>query len=251
MTAVPRRLRPGRAGSRAGPHAGPRDAPAGPRGLRPGERGGAAPGARGRAARAPRKRRRAGGVPRGLRAHARRAHARPDRPRGAGPGALGRGRDAPSRRPGADPRGSLGRAQPGGAGALPGGCSRAPSDVEILGVPAGLGAELRIDGRLAGALPLPQPLRLEAGVVTVEVRAPGRLHVVREVAVHGGLTARETFDLAPLERPSENAVRALPGAPPLVARPSPVRPGPSLQRVLAWTAAGGAAIGDGCVVLRR
>ena len=147
MTAGPATPSPGRAHPRAGPRAGPRDAPAGPRGLRPGERGGAAPGARGRAARAPRR------TPPRWRSSARATssmyYARTLAQIGLAEQALGRWVEAETHLHDAlaqTPEDPLGRAQPGGVGALPGGCSRAPWDVAILGVPADLGA-VRTDRR--------------------------------------------------------------------------------------------------------
>ena len=44
----------------------------------------------------------------------------------------------------------------------------------------------RIDGEVAGRAPLEEPLRVAAGAVTVEVRAPGMVPFSRRVVVQGG-----------------------------------------------------------------
>jgi hypothetical protein len=74
------------------------------------------------------------------------------------------------------------------------------------------GAELSVDGRAVGKLPLSAPLRLAAGTSQVEVRAPGYTSVRRPVTVLAGELGRETFELV-----------ALPSAPP-VAPPEPPPP---------------------------
>src|SRR4051812_24298887 len=65
--------------------------------------------------------------------------------------------------------------------------------LEILGEPAG--AEVIVDGQVAGKLPMAQPLRLATGSVAVEVRARGRLSVSRTVLVSAGQLTRETVRL--------------------------------------------------------
>ena len=46
-----------------------------------------------------------------------------------------------------------------------------------------VGAEVRIDGELAGKLPLPHPVKATVGGVAMEVRAPGYLPIVRSATV--------------------------------------------------------------------
>lgn len=66
--------------------------------------------------------------------------------------------------------------------------------LELLG-PAG--AEVRVDGRELGRLPLAEPLRVVAGVMTVSVRAEGMETAVRRVVVEPGTFARELFEPRP------------------------------------------------------
>lgn len=61
-----------------------------------------------------------------------------------------------------------------------------------------VGAELLLDGHVAGALPLAEPLRVVAGEVSLEVRAPGHATVRRTLQLAAGATARESVDLAPV-----------------------------------------------------
>jgi hypothetical protein len=65
--------------------------------------------------------------------------------------------------------------------------------LEVLGGPEG--AEIRVEGRLAGRLPLPGPLRVAAGTVGVEVRAEGHLATSRSVTIAAGELSRETVNL--------------------------------------------------------
>lgn len=58
-----------------------------------------------------------------------------------------------------------------------------------------VGAELFINGIAAGKLPQSAPLRVVAGVSTIEVRATGRAAVIRTVSVPAGGLARETVEL--------------------------------------------------------
>ncbi len=58
------------------------------------------------------------------------------------------------------------------------------------------GAEVSIDGHVVGTTPLAAPIRVAAGVVSVEVRAAGYAEVRRSVQLVAATTARESFDLA-------------------------------------------------------
>jgi len=141
------------------------------------------------------------------------------------------------------------------------------------------GAEVLIDGRLAGTMPLSAPLRAVAGTASVTVRAPGYLPITRSTVITAGQLVRESFEMV---REPEVAPPAPPPAPPPVVRSEPPPPPPaplpspplaplpaparpaievfrapevraqsdsagSLQRSLGWVAAGGAllAIGGG------
>jgi hypothetical protein len=55
--------------------------------------------------------------------------------------------------------------------------------IEITGEP--VGADVLINGRLVGKVPLPQPVRVNAGTVDIELRAPGYKPTLRTVAVVG------------------------------------------------------------------
>jgi hypothetical protein len=57
------------------------------------------------------------------------------------------------------------------------------------------GAEVRVNGRVAGKMPLDRPLRVEAGSVSLEVRATGYLPVVRTINVPANGLAREPITL--------------------------------------------------------
>ena len=55
--------------------------------------------------------------------------------------------------------------------------------IEITGEP--VGAEVLVNGRPVGKVPLPQPVRVNAGTVDIELRAPGYKPTLRTVAVVG------------------------------------------------------------------
>jgi hypothetical protein len=65
--------------------------------------------------------------------------------------------------------------------------------LDVAGSPAG--AEVRVDGELMGQLPLASPLRVAAGSVVVEVRAPGYYPATRSSTVRVKGLTRETFNL--------------------------------------------------------
>jgi len=106
------------------------------------------------------------------------------------------------------------------------------------GVP---GAEVLIDGRPVGTLPLREPLRVVAGTALLTVRAPGHMTLNRTVTITAGHVVRERvpMPLTPVEAP---AARVAPeeGRGVREARPGPVTTGGGTQRTLAWVAAGGA-----------
>ncbi len=109
------------------------------------------------------------------------------------------------------------------------------SHVGTLEVSGGVaGAEVLVDGRRVGSLPLAAPVLVAGGSVNVQVRAEGYLPFARSVMVPPGETVRQGIEL--VARPTEVPARAasLPVAP-VVAVASSDPP-----RTLAWvTAVGG------------
>lgn len=93
-------------------------------------------------------------------------------------------------------------------------------ELELRGGPDG--ATVRVDGAEVATLPLAAPLRLRAGVVTLEVRAEGHFPFTRQVSVLGGELTREPVALTPLPREPAPPVAA--AAPPTVAPPAVVAP---------------------------
>jgi hypothetical protein len=83
------------------------------------------------------------------------------------------------------------------------------------------GAEVRVNGRVVGNLPLGGPVRVEAGSVAVEVRAAGYLPVVRTIVVPAKGLARQPIVMVAVNiNTGENPTpeRALP--PPIVDKPN-------------------------------
>lgn len=76
------------------------------------------------------------------------------------------------------------------------------------------GAEVRVEGVRAGALPLDQPLRVPAGLATIEVVAEGHVPALRSVPIVARKMHRERIDLVRLSAavaptPPEHAPRPL------------------------------------------
>jgi hypothetical protein len=65
--------------------------------------------------------------------------------------------------------------------------------LDVIGSPPG--AEVLVEGRRVGALPLPGPVRASAGTVSLEVRADGYLPIVRNVLVSADQLSRESVNL--------------------------------------------------------
>ena len=122
--------------------------------------------------------------------------------------------------------------------------------VEVLGNPEG--AEVSVNGRSIGKLPLAEPVRVSAGQVNVEMRAPGYVPAQRTLAIVGGQYQRLVLHLAKeaaaespaagtkpvAEGASTNAETAGAGV------ATPVEAPPSQARVvLKWSAAGAAGVG--------
>lgn len=138
--------------------------------------------------------------------------------------------------------------------------------LEVLGGPEG--AELRIDGRPAGRLPLARPVRAAAGRIGIELAADGYLAATRPVTIAAGQLARETINLqkiattpvadpqiAPALSPvarGPTAVSTAPAVLPAIAvamRAAPEDPGGGWQRTAAWISGGAAVLFAGAAVV--
>jgi hypothetical protein len=144
--------------------------------------------------------------------------------------------------------------------------------LEVLGAPPG--AELRVEGRVVGVLPLARPVRVAAGTVGVEVRAEGYLAASRSTTIAVGELTRETMSLTKIDPPPAPSPRSPPAlarslSPPLARSPlgDPRASPPSLHvgqvgidgsekegeggggRPAAWITAGGAAFFAGGLVV--
>jgi hypothetical protein len=125
--------------------------------------------------------------------------------------------------------------------------------VEVLGDPEG--AEVSINGRSVGKLPLPDAVRVSAGEVDVEMRAPGYVPAQRTLSIVGGQYQRLVLHLAkeaPPEvtatgtKPAGGEASTSPGPGPItpVVTSTPAAEPPSqLRTVLKWSAAGAAGVG--------
>jgi len=142
--------------------------------------------------------------------------------------------------------------------------------VEITGDPEG--AEVSVNGHSIGKLPLPEPVRVSAGQVDIDLRAPGFAPAQRTLTIVGGQYQPVVIHLAKDRAPIAVRTTTLPeAAPPKVdspsAKPTPTAPPssstatdveaePSGTRIaLKWTAAGlagaGLATGIAGLVLYR
>jgi hypothetical protein len=133
--------------------------------------------------------------------------------------------------------------------------------LEVLGGPEG--AELRIDGRPVGRLPLAQPVRVAAGHIGIQLVAEGHLPAARPVTIAAGQLARETMTLQKIEPPPLAAPQITPAPrpvaraplPPATALPeivaagrAPEDPG-GWQRTAAWVGGGAAVLFAGAAVV--
>ena len=127
------------------------------------------------------------------------------------------------------------------------------------------GAELLIDGRSAGTLPLSKPARVPIGSLTIEVKKDGFFPATRPVSIAAGELTRESVDLqpqpvAPVARKPEVLDGGNGPGPGLAGIPAgggggeqnPHPPGDQPEhasggapRTLAWVAAGGAVVSTG------
>ncbi len=126
--------------------------------------------------------------------------------------------------------------------------------VEVIGDPAG--ADVSVNGRAVGKLPLHEPVRVSAGEVEVELHAPGYVPMQRTVTIVGGQYQRLVLHLTkevPASASGAPSVTQLAGdqgqppesAPvtPLVATPPSGEEPSTARTVLKWSAAGLAGVG--------
>lgn len=116
--------------------------------------------------------------------------------------------------------------------------------LQIVGSPAG--AEVFVERRRVGVLPLATPIRATSGTVAIEVRAPGFLPVLRNVSISSMQESREVVDLTPLTGMTNPSREGVDGPRPLPDQmiidhraSSDVEQGrASSRRTVAWVAAG-------------
>jgi len=121
--------------------------------------------------------------------------------------------------------------------------------IEVIGDPDG--AMVSINGREVGRLPLPRAVRVSAGEVDLEAKAPGYASVQRTVSIVGGQYQKVVIHLAkdaPPPRAEPAAVASSSPSTPVVASspvaPAAPEPGTSRARpIVKWTAAGLAGAG--------
>jgi len=76
---------------------------------------------------------------------------------------------------------------------------------QVVGSPPG--AEVRLNGRVVGRLPMTEPQRLEAGNYQLEVVSQGHYAMRRSQRIPGGVLTREVVDLGPETSSTESAMR--------------------------------------------
>jgi hypothetical protein len=125
--------------------------------------------------------------------------------------------------------------------------------IEVLGDPEG--AEVSVNGRTIGKLPLSDAVRVSAGQVDVELRAPGYVAAQRSLTIVGGQYQRLVLHLAKETPPETAALTVKPAAgqetaagagttsTPVVTTTPATEPPSQLRTVLKWSAAGAAAVG--------
>jgi hypothetical protein len=116
--------------------------------------------------------------------------------------------------------------------------------VEVIGDPPG--AQVFVNGRDAGKLPLPDAVRVSAGEVEIEVHLAGYVGAQRNITIVGGQYQKLIFHLVKEAAPTPEATPAAPEAPsaPAPAPGSAPAEGPSSTRLaLKWGAAGLAGAG--------
>jgi hypothetical protein len=108
--------------------------------------------------------------------------------------------------------------------------------LDVQGLP--IGAEIRIDDDLVGALPLAHPLRLKVGKVRVDLSAQGFTRVVRYFDIQAGKTESCWIELAHLAPPPvAQAPAPAPPAPPMVSSTAAphAEDSPSALGVVSWS----------------
>jgi hypothetical protein len=100
--------------------------------------------------------------------------------------------------------------------------------VRIVGTP---GAEISVDGKRIGVLPIGDPVHVAAGTIRVRATAPGHQPVDRELAARGGQETTATLELS--------LAVTVPVAPPMVLATEK----PSERRDSSWRTWSGATIG--------
>ncbi len=126
--------------------------------------------------------------------------------------------------------------------------------IEVIGNPAG--ADVSVNGRVVGKLPLQEPVRVSAGEVEVELHAPGYvpaqrtltivagqyqrlvLHLTKEASASAGEVPSVTKVAGDQRQPSESTP-----ATPLIATPPGAEEPSTARTVLKWSAAGLAGVG--------
>jgi hypothetical protein len=93
------------------------------------------------------------------------------------------------------------------------------AEVDVAGSPAG--AEVRVNGRVVGALPLAKPLRIGEGRIQIEVVAPNHKSETRSLSVKGGEKETVTVNLEKVAPIAAVAARQ-PATSPPVTVPAPV-----------------------------
>jgi hypothetical protein len=123
--------------------------------------------------------------------------------------------------------------------------------VEVLGDPEG--AEVWVGGRAVGKLPLSEPVRVSAGEVDVELRAPGYVSAQRTLTIIGGQYQRLVLHLSKeasaepsvastKPTPNEGAAAAS-GTTPVLTTTAPAEEPSQLRTAIKWSAAGMAGLG--------
>jgi hypothetical protein len=102
--------------------------------------------------------------------------------------------------------------------------------LEILG--GSTGAEVRIDGAVRGTLPLPVPLTVVTGTITIDLAAPGFVPQQRTTVVRAQQTTRESFEPLAAVQSRERSPVAAPTvrADAIAPRPEPAAAAPSRSR---------------------
>jgi hypothetical protein len=124
-------------------------------------------------------------------------------------------------------------------------------EVAVSGTPEG--AEVLLNGRLVGRLPLAAPIRVGQGPATVDLRAPGYASASSSVDVAGGKTQKLVFHLEPAPTASsklpaaELAAKNSDAAHVGEGEPSPARDSRGARTIAGWSLVGvgaaGAALG--------